>query len=157
MARFRLRGKHYSMTVPPMEWEQREISQETGKQGIHRYKVPRLIDPDDPSDCWQGECVVSTKFDPRFPRDIVIEGGPTPEMDPLDDEAVEMMKGVDRADPFEGYDDRSYADRLIEGLHKMAAEQQSKPAPSMDVSALQRELAEMREAMAELKKSNRRI
>lgn len=86
MARWRLRTAHY-IRVPGTEWQYAEQSQESGEQAMARFPVPRLLDPNDPRSCRSnGECIVAYK-DSALGRDWVIEGPPTPDMEPLDDEA----------------------------------------------------------------------
>lgn len=87
MARWKLNVPHYLHTDPAVEWEHRETDASTGRQGRKVYKVPRYINPNDPSDCnREGECVVTDGKNAR-PGDIYFSGPPTNEMDPLDDEA----------------------------------------------------------------------
>ena len=150
MARFRLKEKHYILTDPPEEWEQKETDQQTGRQGTKRYKVPRFLDPGDPSH-WTGpgEIIVSTKLSPQFPRDIIFEGPPTPDMEPLDDEAIELLRGNEKKDPFLGYDDRSYSDRLLEKLHEAAM---SQPAAPRADDGLASQIAELKAQIAALQK-----
>jgi len=86
MARWRLTAPHY-LKVPGTEYEYKEVSRETGKEGKKRYEVPLLLNPDAPADCnYPGEIIVCYK-DKGERRDIVFEGPPTPEMEPIDDEA----------------------------------------------------------------------
>jgi hypothetical protein len=92
MARFRLTGKHYLHTVPGTEWEQKEVDATTGRQAIRRYPVPLHLDPDNPADHnYPGEIIVSTKADRAHPRDIVFKGPPTPDMEPIDEEADKLI------------------------------------------------------------------
>lgn len=90
MARWRLMEAHY-LAVPGTEWEYKETNRETGRSARKVYEVPLYIDPKDPSD-WTDRAnemvIVSNKFDPAFPRDIVFVGPPTPNMEALDDEAT---------------------------------------------------------------------
>lgn len=92
MARWKLTAGHY-LNVPGTEWEHKETSRETGKQVRKVYKVPRLLDPKDPED-WNhrpypgedGEIIVCHEGKGQS-RDIIFEGLPTADMEPLDDEA----------------------------------------------------------------------
>src|ERR1035437_368992 len=93
MARFRLKDKHYLHVLPETEWEQKELDQVTGKQARKVYLVPRYLDPDDPSDCnYPGEIIVATKEDKAWPRDIIMKGPPTADMEPIDDESIVILK-----------------------------------------------------------------
>jgi len=87
---WRLRTAHY-LNVPNTEYIHTEVSRDTGRQNRKSFQVPRLIDPTDPNDCNRdGDCIVynlvegATKM-PRFAIQFI--GDPTPEMEPLNDEA----------------------------------------------------------------------
>lgn len=91
MARWRLTNKHY-LNVPGTEWEHRETSTTTGRQARTIYKVPMYIDPDDPSNhtpIGSGQVIVSYAKG-AHPFDLIFEGQPTPEMEPLDEEAEKI-------------------------------------------------------------------
>src|SRR5262245_7127555 len=89
MARWRLTQGHY-LQVPGTEWEYKESDRETGRQARKVFEVPLYLDPRDPAD-WtdrtEGAIFVTNKFDPAHRRDIVFVGPPTPDMEPVDDEA----------------------------------------------------------------------
>ncbi len=118
MARFRLRAAHYLKTDPPTQFEQKEVSQQTGKQAIHRYEVPMFLDTNDPADHnYPGEIIVATEKSRAFPRDIIFTSGCTPDMEPLDDEAEEMKAKIDfGAHPIESLpaNGETYGDKLVE-------------------------------------------
>jgi hypothetical protein len=87
MARWILRTPHYLLTVNETRWEQVEVDRDTGAQARKMYTIPRYIDPKEPRDCNRdGDCIVCWEGKGQ-PRDIEIIGDPTPDMDPLDDEA----------------------------------------------------------------------
>jgi|SRR5215470_4687491 len=89
MARWALKDKHY-LNVPGTEWEYKETDRDTGRQRRMVLAVPLYLDPKDNAD-WNDKVnemiVVSNKFDPAHPHDHVFIGNPTPDMEPLDDEA----------------------------------------------------------------------
>ena len=97
MARWKLMTSHY-LNVDGEEWEYMELDRSTGRQRRTKFKVPRLLDVNDPT-CWthkfgaqgneEGEIIVchSGKGEPK---DIVFYGDPSPDMFPLDDEAKEL-------------------------------------------------------------------
>lgn len=92
MARWKLTAPHYLMTDPPTEWEHKETSRETGRQSRVIYNVPRLLNPDDPSDYnYPDEIIVCNGSNPQG-RDIIFIGDPTPDMEPLDAEAKAITK-----------------------------------------------------------------
>lgn len=87
--RWRLTAAHY-LKVPGTEWEHKETSRETGKQARRVFPVPALLNPDDPADCnYPGEIIVCHEGKGQG-RDITFEGEPTPDMEPLDDEAKKL-------------------------------------------------------------------
>lgn len=93
MARWRLRDAHY-INVPGTEWEYSETDQATGRRLRKVYDVPLYLNPKDPADCnYPGEIIVSNKLDPAYRRDILFSGPPTPDMEPIDDEAQEISQG----------------------------------------------------------------
>jgi hypothetical protein len=95
MARWKLVCAHYINTVAGTEWEYHETDRTTGRQMRSRYKVPRLLDPNDPGDwTWKegnkdnqiGEIIVCHEGKGER-TDIAFLGDPTPDMIPMDDEA----------------------------------------------------------------------
>lgn len=85
MARWRLLNPHYINVGD--EWEYKETSKETGRQARKVFHVPTLLDPKDVSQCnYDGEIVVGngTKC---MPKDYIFSGPPTPDMEPMDEEA----------------------------------------------------------------------
>lgn len=94
MARWKLLVGHYLLTDPPVEIEFKETDRNTGRQARKVYKVPRHLDPRDPADFNYpelGEIIVSDGNNPQ-PRDIVFLGDPTPDMEPVDDDARAVTK-----------------------------------------------------------------
>ncbi len=106
MARWRLRTPHYLNVVEPWEWEYKQIDRKTGREGRFRMTVPRFLDTKDPADWTEkpegqsvakggsfdevdGNIIVCYK-DKGKPGDVEFLGDPTPEMDPMDDEAREI-------------------------------------------------------------------
>jgi hypothetical protein len=92
MARWRVNAKHYVMAEQygePTEWVREEVNRDTGRAFRKNYKVPLLVDPEDPlCNNREGMCVLATKGSEK-PGDIVFlpPNTPTPDMEPLDDEA----------------------------------------------------------------------
>lgn len=85
-------------------YEQKETPLGGKKSMTHKVRVPRYLDPDDPTmwNYWpngpkeEGWLVVASKADPRFPQDLIFEGTPSDNMEPLDDEA---KKEIQRLQP----------------------------------------------------------
>lgn len=89
MARWKLINAHY-LNVPGTEWEQREMDAQTGKSARKVYLVPLLLDPNNPADQTppkSGETIVAHADGKHERWDVIFEGPPTPEMEPLDEEA----------------------------------------------------------------------
>lgn len=91
MARWKVTAKHYvhaEQYGQPTEYIREETNRDTGRTFRKALIVPMLIDPEDPGciNRFTGMCVVATKGAEQ-PGDIVIFGPPTPDMEPLDDEA----------------------------------------------------------------------
>lgn len=91
MARWKVTAKHYihaEQYGQPSEWERTEMNIDTGRNFRKLYKVPMLIDPEDPGciNKHEGICVVARKGTDH-PGDIVFFGPPTADMEPLDEEA----------------------------------------------------------------------
>lgn len=87
--RWRLMTPHY-LNVPGTEWEHNESDRSTGKAVRKLYTVPLLLDPRNPQDCNRdGDCIVAHAIDgARNERsDIIFLGNPTPDMEPVNDEA----------------------------------------------------------------------
>ena len=95
MARWRLTDGHY-LNVPGTEWEYKETDRETGRSARKVYEVPLYLHPNNSFD-WnypQDEAIiVSNRYDPAHHKDYVFVGPPTPDMDPLDDEAKKISQG----------------------------------------------------------------
>lgn len=131
MARYRLNTGHY---IHALQWDQSQTEWEYTEQSLvnnrmvrRRFKVPMLLDPKDATCCnYPGECIVTTKYDERFPLDIVFEGDPTPDMTPLDDEArarVEELsaKWIHPIEALPGNFSQSLLDTLERQLSAVAA------------------------------------
>jgi len=90
---------HY-LNVPGIEWEYVEISRSSNKQARVRFPVPQYLNPDDPSDHnYPGEVVVAharegEKVSKFHPKDIIFVGQPTPDMEPMDEEAEKISESL---------------------------------------------------------------
>lgn len=90
MARWKLTAAHY-LPVPGNEWEQKEIDQQTGKQARKVYIVPMYLDPKDKADLnYPADDMIVVAQGAHLPRDIIFTGDPTPDMEPLDEEAEKI-------------------------------------------------------------------
>lgn len=88
-ARWKLMQKHY-IKVPGTTWEYRETGN-TGRQVRKVLEVPMYLDPDDPADHnykADGWIIVANAESDEYQRDIVFIGDPTPDMVPINAEAI---------------------------------------------------------------------
>jgi hypothetical protein len=135
MARWKLMAPHY-LNVPGEEWEYQETNRKTGRPTRTKFKVPRLLDPKDPT-CWtnvwgksddaEGEVVVCWEGKGET-NDIVFEGSPTPDMMPADDEAREISAKFEsvwnaRPEDISG----EYSQSLVDKFQLQMAEASAKP------------------------------
>jgi hypothetical protein len=128
MARWKLTAKHYLQALQfgqPSEWQREEINVQTGRAFRKTYPVPMFIDPDDPF-CINrhvGYCVVATEGSDQ-PGDLIVSNfKPTPDMEPLDDEARQLSEAerpnwinpIDGLSPMMGED---FANQLLAALQQ---------------------------------------
>jgi len=90
MPRFRLRCGHYLNIIDnysneQVEWIYEETDRTTGRTNRKKYHVPMLLD---------AETIVTTKRNTAFPNDTVFFGDPTPDMEPLDEEAEALIESL---------------------------------------------------------------
>jgi hypothetical protein len=93
--RWRLTAEHHlNVAELPdgtrVEWEHKETARESGRTVRKLYPVPMYLNPKDPADHnYPGEIIVAHKVDGchNHPKDYVFSSPPTPEMEPLNDEA----------------------------------------------------------------------
>lgn len=169
MARWKLLSAHY-LDCEGSEWEQVEQVLRGNKAGQmlrKRFKVPRFLHPEDPSD-WThttsegGEVIVCYEGKGE-PRDVVFEGEPTPEMEPLDNEAREISGRLQRrispmgAEAFPAQGEMLFSERLVQDFTKQieaivrGAAQGPLPNTPVDgidpaaFTALQKQVAELLE------------
>lgn len=152
--RWRLMTSHY-LNVPGTEWEHNESDRTTGKAVRKLYTVPALLDPRNPNDCNRdGECVVAHAIDGlRNERsDVIFLGDPTPDMEPINDEAEEISNGLKAkwTNPIEtlpangGMNDQEKA--FMEKMMKAFAgtvQAQNQPIPNAEVNELKDRLAKL--------------
>lgn len=136
MARWKLMTSHY-LNVPDEEWEYTENDRATGRPLRRKFKVPRLLDINDPG-CWtskwgtqsneEGEIIVCLEGRGE-PKDIVFTGDPTPDMEPMDDEAKAIsLTYAGRWKILPESISGGYSQSLIDQFQIEMAETQSKPA-----------------------------
>lgn len=161
MARWRLTAKHY-LNVPGTEWEYVEISRDSGKQARVRHQVCMFLDPDSPADQnYPGEIIVANAPSKQYKRDIVFTGPPTPDMEPLDEEAEKITEELKPKwnHPIEGFDSDqgNYSQKLYEVMQKQLdlAIKSSGGVPKMEnVSINTKDFEAIKKQVAELTKQN---
>jgi hypothetical protein len=145
MARWKPTAKHYfhaRQFGQPTEWQREEVNVQTGRAFRKSYVVPMFIDPDDP---WcinrhLGYCVLATEGCAQ-PGDIeIFNFKPTPDMEPLDDEARALSEAerpnwinpIDGLSPQMGED---FAQQLLGALQQRANSIQFVPSAGVQPSA----------------------
>ena len=128
MARWKLTAKHYLEALQfgqPSEWQREEINVQSGRAFRKTYPVPMFIDPDDPH-CINrhlGYCVIATEGSDQ-PGDLIVSNfKPTPDMEPLDEEARQLseierphwINPIDGLSPTMGED---FANQLLAALQQ---------------------------------------
>lgn len=148
MARWRLTEKAY-LRVPGTEYDYKETDEETGAVNRVIFQVPRYLDPDDRRQCRSAEGLVCAHAGSNKKGDWIFEGPPIMGMEPLDEEAERLTAEMQQAwgSQFVGGDldssqelVRMMADTLASFK---ATSGPTSPAPGADVSALQKQVAEL--------------
>lgn len=164
MARWRLTGKHY-LNIPGTEWEYKEQDLQTQEEVRHRMPVPRFLDPDDPRTRKNGDgyVIVCYEGSKESPTDYIFLGQPTPDMEPLDEEAealsaIELRRGQHPMDslPVNG----SYSDDILKRFMDMLASAQAsqKPTENLSVAGVSPEaFAEMQATVQALVEQNAQL
>jgi hypothetical protein len=165
MARWKVTAKHYlhaEQYGQPTEWERQETNQDTGRMFRKSYRVPLLIDPDDRFcvNKHEGICVVARKGTEK-PGDIVFFGPPTPDMEPMDDEAQaetdsEKHKWVNPIDSLAPEIGQEFGKQLLEALNRqvdMAGQRQAvslRGTSDSDIEALKAMVAQQQKMIEQL-------
>jgi hypothetical protein len=159
MARWMLKDAHY-LSVPGIEWEYKENDRETGRSARKVYEVPLYLNPTWTQD-WNDPdgIVVSNRYDAAHRRDVVFTGPPTPDMEPLDDEAT-SISNEHRADwkhPIESlnmtYSESRLSDFEREIAQLMATKmvQSDKPLPNVSIKGVDpKKFEELQEQVKQL-------
>jgi len=126
---------HY-LNVPGTEWEYKETNRTTGRQARKVFPVPQFLNPDDPADQnYPDEIIVSHRTNGR---DIVFIGPPTPDMEPLDDEAraISDRERPKWKHPIESLSSQGYSQSMLDDLMRQMSEIQAgnRTAPAAPVS-----------------------
>ncbi len=164
MARWKLMAPHY-LNVDGEEWEYIEQDRVTKRPKRVKFKVPRLLDPNDPS-CWtktwgpkgdeDGEIIVC------FPgkgeaSDLVFYGEPTPDMAPVDDEAKSISAGFEARWSFRPEASAGgYSQSLVDKFQVELAQAQNKPQ-TVEVAGLAELVSQIGALVEATAKPERRV
>jgi hypothetical protein len=163
MARWRLTAKHYIHVIrggEKSQWVREETNRDTGRVARTTYLVPTYLDPDAPADQnYPGEIVVSRAKGAQA-RDLIFEGQPTFDMEPLDEEAEAITaqvkaKGGHPIDDLPTAFGESYGERLLSTLSTQLEKVMSNGPPVYDkppenYAALEAEVAKLKAENAKL-------
>lgn len=161
MSRWALRAPHY-LTVEDCEWDYTETDRMTGKARKLKFKVPRYLHPDDSGDITYPPDVTVCYRDKGLPRDHVFYGEPTPDMEPLDEEAIAISKKLEprwinpmgeQALPATG----SYSDAMLANFERALTEIVNKvgiPKALPNVAVPDDAIAKLQAQMEELIRKN---
>lgn len=170
MARWKLMQPHYLNVLrladgTEGEWVHEETNRTTGRMARKTYKVPCLLDTNNPQDYNDPEGIIVCFPDKGERNDIAFVGNPTPDMEPLDDEAEEITASmrdkwdhpIDSLPANGGMNDKEMA--FMERMMKMMGGGQA-PAnaavPNAEVEALKAQVAKLTE-MISAKPTERRV
>lgn len=160
MARWRLTQPHY-MPVLGTEWEYKETTKE-GRQHRRMFAVPLHLDPDNAAD-WNYKDIGIVVFlegseGTKGPHDYIFVGQPTPDMEPLDDQAMAISKELEPTwrHPIETIEGPGYSHNILTKLEEMlAAVMKNNPIPKADaVQAPPDLLAQMQAQVEAVLKQN---
>lgn len=95
MARWKLMQPHYLNVLrlndgTDVEWVHEETNRTTGRVMRKTFKVPMFLDTNNPQDFTEGGDIVVCYEGKGQRTDITFYGKPTPDMEPLDEEAEEI-------------------------------------------------------------------
>lgn len=164
MARWRLKQKHYLM-VPNNEWQYIEQDRVTGRPKRVNFPVPRYLDPTDYADCnyvergsdgtiLNGEIIVTNDLKTTS-RDIPFYGDPTPDMEPLDEEAKTISASFKDVwkHPIETLPEQGYSMSILREIETQLSA--IKPAQSVSVGGVEpAQFTALQDQVTELIKQN---
>jgi hypothetical protein len=148
------------------EWVKEETNRTTGRMARHTYKVPVLLDTNNPQDFNDQDGIIVCLEGKGERNDITFVGNPTPDMEPLDDEAEEISASmrekwdhpIDSLPANGGMNDREM--KFMEQLVKAMGGGQS-PAnaavPNAEVEALKAQVAKLTELVQAKAELSRRV
>jgi hypothetical protein len=140
-----------------------ETNRDTGRVARTLFPVPTYLDPEDPRDQnYPGEVIVAYEKNAR-PQDIIFSGEPTPDMEPVDEEAqkisdVTRPKWINPIDAIAATGG-NYSEALLALLQKQLEEAARKSgAPARAEGAIdEAAFKKMQEDMKALQESNAKL
>lgn len=171
MARWRLRNAHYlnverDVNGQEIEWEYKETNRETGRQQRKVFPVPLHLNPEDPAD-WnypQDQVIIVAQGKGAMPKDIIFIGPPTPEMEPLDEEAEKISEAESHKwkHPIDALPGQGFSQSLLEDLQKQLAAAMAgaaaRPAAPVPLNGVDPEaFAKLQEQVAQLAEQNAQL
>lgn len=162
--RWRLVTGHY-LKVPELpdgthvEWEHKETNRANGRTVRKLFPVPILLDPNDPADHnHPGEVIVAHEVEGahNVRNDYIFIGDPTPDMEPLNDEAEAISESLKStwAHPIETLPVNggmsSEEQVFMQQMMKAFAAQVGSAMPQANTSVDSKEMAELKERLAKL-------
>lgn len=158
--RWRLTQPHY-LIVPGTEWEYKETDRGSGRQGRKVYSVPLYLHPEQPADWnYPGEVVVAHAGKNHQARDYIFEGNPTPDMEPLDDEAQALSDSlqVEWKHPIDSLPGQGYSQSLLMNFEKQLAAAMTDAQKNMSLKGISEErFEELQKQVAALVEQNAQL
>ena len=161
MARWRLTEKAY-LRVPGTEYDYKETDEQTGTVNRVVFPVPRFLDPEDGRLCRSPEGLVCAHAGSQKKGDWVFEGPPIMGMEPLDAEAEAITAEMQESwgAQFIG-NDLDSSQQLVKMMADTLSgfKATSGPAsaiPGADVTALQKQVADLTAVVKSLTESQGR-
>ena len=148
------------------EWVKEETNRTTGRMARHTYKVPVLLDTNNRQDFNDPDGIIVC-FEGKGERnDITFFGNPTPDMEPLDDEAEEITASmrmkwdhpIDSLPANGGMNDKEkmFMDAMMKAFSGGAMPQNT-PVPNAEVEALKLQVAELTKLVQAKAEPQRRV
>lgn len=164
--RWRLTNAHY-INVPELpdgtrvEWEHKETSRENGRSIRKLYSVPMLLDPKDAADHNYPGDIIVTRFVEgarMASQDYIFVGDPTPEMEPINDEARAITDAcrsrwdnpIDSLPANGGMSDEEsvFMQKMMETFARIAPPQENQTVPKEAYDELKERLSRLEAAMS---------
>ena len=171
MARWKLMQPHYLniLRLPDGtegEWVKEETNRTTGRMARHTYKVPVLLDTNNPQDFNDADGIIVCLEGKGERNDITFFGNPTPDMEPLDEEAEEITAAarekwdhpIDSLPANGGMNDKEMA--FMERMMKAFGANQpvaNTAVPNAEVEALKAQVAELTKLVQAKAEPSRRV